>query len=140
MVFPSAARVRLGVSSRPSCCVLAGPKRWYHREHEVTDELVSGQVYAQELLMMPASHSIALHRCPRVYVRSGTLCRYITPGPQNGLEWLGDRALGKWNRTAMSSARKMASKQKKSVMGIENFLHCAHHDYAPPTCIDARLK
>ena len=48
------------------------------------------------------------------------------PGPQNGLEWLGDRALGKWNRTAMSSARKMAGRQTKSVMGIENFVRGAH--------------
>ena len=40
--------------------------------------------------------------------------------------WSGDRALGKWNRTARSSARRMAGKQTKPVMGIENFVRGAH--------------
>ena len=57
--------------------------------------------------------------------------------PQNGLKWLlrwgtTERSIGARNRTAICSARKMASKQKKqSVMGIENFvrsvLNLVHH-------------
>ena len=40
---------------------------------------------------------------------------------------MGDRrALGVHNRTAMWSARKMAGKQKQSVMGIENFVRGVH--------------